>query len=113
MNAIPFPLHLKPKICFCNKQLTKAFVSNISVLLSQIIIETCIFYKFQSVTECYPPSERRLQLEALVARGVTPYLGFRGLYEHGHPEPVIVSGELAVAQQRRPSGQSDHSLLFL
>ncbi|KAF4523639.1 hypothetical protein B566_EDAN010148 [Ephemera danica] len=57
----------------------------------------------QSVTEVYPPSERRLQLESLVALAVTPYLGFRGLYENGCLEPTVPSEELTVAQQRRPS----------
>ncbi|KDR23752.1 Protor-2 [Zootermopsis nevadensis] len=57
----------------------------------------------QSVMECYPPSEKRLKLESLVARVVSPYLGHRGLYEGGYPKPVIPSRELDVAHLRRPS----------
>ncbi|XP_069696043.1 proline-rich protein 5-like isoform X2 [Periplaneta americana] len=57
----------------------------------------------QSVMECYPPSEKRLKLESLVARVVSPYLGHRGLYEGGYPKPIIPSRELDVAHLRRPS----------
>ncbi|PNF13877.1 hypothetical protein B7P43_G11481 [Cryptotermes secundus] len=57
----------------------------------------------QSVMECYPPSEKRLKLESLVARVVSPYLGHRGLYEGGYAKPVIPSRELDVAHLRRPS----------
>jgi hypothetical protein len=60
--------------------------------------------------ECYPPSEKRLKLEALVARVVSPYLGHRGLYEHGYPKPVVPSRELDVAHLRRPSGKRRHML---
>jgi hypothetical protein len=55
--------------------------------------------------ECYPPSEKRLKLESLVARVVSPYLGHRGLYEGGNPKPVVPSRELDVAHLRRPSGK--------
>jgi hypothetical protein len=55
--------------------------------------------------ECYPPSEKRLKLESLVARVISPYLGHRGLYEGGYPKPVIPSRELDVAHLRRPSGK--------
>jgi len=55
--------------------------------------------------ECYPPSEKRLKLESLVARIVSPYLGHRGLYEGGSPKPVLASRELDVAHLRRPSGK--------
>jgi len=54
--------------------------------------------------ECYPPSEKRLKLEFLVARVVSPYLGHRGLYEGGSTKPVVPSRELDVAHLRRPSG---------
>lgn len=59
----------------------------------------------QSVMECYPPSEKRLKLESLVARVVSPYLGHKGLYEGGSPKPVVPSRELDVAHLRRPSGK--------
>jgi len=59
----------------------------------------------QSVMECYPPSEKRLKLESLVSRVVSPYLGHRGLYEGGSPKPVVPSRELDVAHLRRPSGK--------
>lgn len=62
-----------------------------------------MFLVLQSVMECYPPSEKRLKLESLVARVVSPYLGHRGLYEGGSPKPVVPSRELDVAHLRRPS----------
>ncbi|XP_066999645.2 proline-rich protein 5 [Anabrus simplex] len=57
----------------------------------------------QGVCECYPPSDEKLRLEGLVARVVSPYLGYRGLYEGGYPEPILPSKELEVAHLRRPS----------
>jgi hypothetical protein len=62
-----------------------------------------MFLVLQSVLECYPPSEKRLKLESLVARVVSPYLGHRGLYEGGSPKPVVPSRELDVAHLRRLS----------
>ncbi|KAG8231323.1 hypothetical protein J437_LFUL011716 [Ladona fulva] len=59
--------------------------------------------KKEGVNECCPPSTERLKLEQLVARAVTPYLGFRGLYEGGNPEPTKPSQELEVIYKRRPS----------
>ncbi|XP_052088720.1 proline-rich protein 5-like isoform X1 [Mytilus californianus] len=41
----------------------------------------------QSVHDGYPPSENHLRIEKLVARCVSPYLGFFGLYE-GSPVPT-------------------------
>ncbi|XP_063232203.1 proline-rich protein 5-like [Bacillus rossius redtenbacheri] len=37
----------------------------------------------QGVTECYPPSDKRLRLEQLVARCVSPYQVYRGCYVGG------------------------------
>ncbi|XP_064488576.1 proline-rich protein 5-like [Ornithodoros turicata] len=45
-----------------------------------------------NVSETYPPSKSKLKLEGLVARVVSPFLGFLGLYE-GSPQPVIRSSE--------------------
>ncbi|XP_063232515.1 uncharacterized protein LOC134536642 [Bacillus rossius redtenbacheri] len=61
---------------------------------------TCVL---QGVTECYPPSDKRLRLERLVALCVSPYLGYRGLYLDGCPEVAVPSRELDVARLRRPS----------
>jgi hypothetical protein len=71
----------------------------------QVSFKTPTVPVLQSVMECYPPSEKRLKLESLVARVVSPYLGHRGLYEGGYPKPVIPSRELDVAHLRRPSGK--------
>ncbi|XP_071453515.1 proline-rich protein 5-like [Hetaerina americana] len=57
----------------------------------------------QGVNEICPPSSERLKLENLVARAITPYLGFKGLYEGGNPEPSKPSQELEVIHKRRPS----------
>nr|CAD7398086.1 unnamed protein product [Timema poppensis] len=62
-----------------------------------------MFLVLQNVSESYPPSEERIKLERLVARVVSPYMGFRGLYRDGHPDPVIKSREMDVAHLRRPS----------
>nr|CAD7425494.1 unnamed protein product [Timema monikensis] len=62
-----------------------------------------MFLVLQHVSESYPPSEERIKLERLVARVVSPYMGFRGLYRDGHPDPVIKSREMDVAHLRRPS----------
>jgi hypothetical protein len=76
-----------------------------SYFLILVDLCSCLFPVLQSVMECYPPSEKRLKLESLVARVVSPYLGHRGLYEGGYAKPVIPSRELDVAHLRRPSGK--------
>lgn len=45
-----------------------------------------------NVADTYPPSKSRLKLEGLVARVVSPFLGFLGLYE-GDAQPTIKSSE--------------------
>ncbi|KAM7308436.1 proline-rich protein 5-like [Ixodes scapularis] len=54
-----------------------------------------------NVSDSYPPTKTKLKLESLLARLVSPFLGFQGLYLQGHPEPVIKSSEPEIAARRK------------
>ncbi|KAG0418713.1 hypothetical protein HPB47_004649 [Ixodes persulcatus] len=57
-----------------------------------------------NVSDSYPPTKTKLKLESLLARLVSPFLGFQGLYLQGHPEPVIESSEPEIAARRKSAG---------
>lgn len=60
------------------------------------------------MNDSYPPTKTKLKLEALVARLVSPFLGFQGLYQGG-PEPVIKSSEPELVARRKSSGNFNKS----
>lgn len=64
-----------------------------------------MFLVLQNLHDTYPPNEQQLQLEAIVARVIIPYLGFYGYYEGGS-EPLVESSEPMIASQRRASTEA-------
>ncbi|XP_076337807.1 proline-rich protein 5-like isoform X6 [Tachypleus tridentatus] len=56
----------------------------------------------QNVKDQYPPCKNKLKLESLVAKVVTPFLGFTGLYYDGEG-PVVLSKEPQLVTRQRLS----------
>ena len=67
---------------------------------------------FQGVCEDVPPSTQFVDLEKLVACIITPYLGFKGVYEGG-PDPVIKSNRTLSIKRVKSKRQKGMSIMLV